>query len=286
MKRFRSPLAWAVVGTVLALVAVTWWMLADPATSRGDALKTGGLAGGAVAAMYGLWLNDRRRRTEEDRHEIERARVADERFAKAVELLGNAADPVRVGAMHTLQALARARPEYTQNVLDVLCGYLRLRFDHPDFDAVRPRDFEWTPETAALADREQQVRRTAQAVIRSLLPHPKQPDAPEYALDLTGARLERFNMARKKIKWLTLTRCQIIGGAGFQDAVIPYMFFLNEAETWGEVTFADAKFGSRAGFTDFTAHDPVDFTGAEFTVEPELDNAVFPEGSTLPARTG
>ncbi|WP_370945512.1 hypothetical protein AB5J62_41415 [Amycolatopsis sp. cg5] len=284
MKRFRSPLAWAVVVTVIALVAVTWWMLADPATSRGDALKTGGLAGGAVAAMYGLWLNDRRRRTEEDRHEIERARVADERFAKAVELLGNAADPVRVGAMHTLQALGRARPEYVQSVLDVLCGYLRLRFDHPDFDSAD--DPDWSPEAAAAADREQQVRRTAQTVIRSLLPNPKQPDAPEYALDLTGARLERFNMARKKVKWLTLTRCQIIGGAGFQDAVIPHMFFLNEAETWGEVTFVNAKFGSRAGFTDFTAHDPVDFTGTGFAVEPELDNAVFPEGSKLPPVPG
>ena len=110
--------------------------------------------------------------------------------------------------------------------------------------------------------------------------------AATYALDLTGARLERFNMARKKIKWLTLTRCQIIGGAGFQDAAIRHMFFLNEAEIWGEVTFVKAKFGSRVGFTDFTAHDPVDFTGAEFAVEPELENAVFPEGSKLPPGLG
>ena len=145
MKLWRSPLAWTFFASVVLLVGVGGWLLTDPATSRSDALKTGGLAGGAIVALYALWLNDRRRRVEERRQDIERQRhelesqraeqdrerVADERFAKAVELLGHAADQVRVGALHALAGLARSRPEYTQTVLDVLCSYLRRPFRTP-----------------------------------------------------------------------------------------------------------------------------------------------------------
>jgi hypothetical protein len=56
------------------LIAVTGGLLTDPASSRSDALKTGGLAGGAVVALYALWLNDRRRRVEEGRQKIEKQR--------------------------------------------------------------------------------------------------------------------------------------------------------------------------------------------------------------------
>ncbi|MGH3672031.1 MAG: hypothetical protein ACRDSH_15590, partial [Pseudonocardiaceae bacterium] len=110
----------------------------DPATSKSDAVRTGGLASAAIVALYALWLNDRRRKVEESRHELERRsneqdreRVADERFARAVELLGHEADQVRVGALHALAGLARSRPSYTQTVLDVVCSYLRRPFDHP-----------------------------------------------------------------------------------------------------------------------------------------------------------
>ncbi|GAA3558201.1 hypothetical protein GCM10022222_47230 [Amycolatopsis ultiminotia] len=111
----RSPLLWTFAASVLLLCGVGGWLLADPATSHSDSLKTGGLAGGAVVALYALWLNDRRRRVEEARQEIEqrrhdldRERISDELSAKSVELLGHEADQVRVGAMHALAGLARS----------------------------------------------------------------------------------------------------------------------------------------------------------------------------------
>lgn len=70
---------------------------------------TGGLAGGAVVALYALWLHDRRRRTDETRHELDSDKAADERFARSIELLGNQADQVRVGALHALVWLADCR---------------------------------------------------------------------------------------------------------------------------------------------------------------------------------
>ena len=144
--RFRWLLPACMTVSIGVFLLVTAWLLTDPATSRGDALKTGGLAGGAIVALYALWINDRRRRTEEARHEVERGRVQhdldrvdNERFAKAVELLGHEADQVRVGALHALAGLARNRPSHTQTVLDVLCSYLRRPFTHPSYET-RPGD--------------------------------------------------------------------------------------------------------------------------------------------------
>jgi|SRR5882757_3354804 len=107
-------------GTMLAAVLITAvtttaLILIEPAAPKAEALKTGGLAGGAVIALYALWLNDRRRRTEEARHELASDKVADERFARSVELLGSAADQVRVGALRALAGLARSSPRHRQS---------------------------------------------------------------------------------------------------------------------------------------------------------------------------
>src|SRR3954468_8526572 len=114
------------LASVLAAIAVTVatvvvLLLVEPKLSKAEAVKTGGLAGGAVVALYALWLNDRRRRTEGARHRLESDKVADERFARSVEMLGHEADQVRVGAMHALAGLTEAEPlRYKQTVLDVL----------------------------------------------------------------------------------------------------------------------------------------------------------------------
>ncbi|WP_328447270.1 hypothetical protein [Amycolatopsis sp. NBC_00438] len=274
MKRF-SPLVAAFLFSAVIFAGVLVWLLADRGTSRGDALKTAGLAGGAVAALYGLWLNDRRRRTEEDRHELERGRISDERFAKAVELLGHQADQVRVGAMHALAGLARTRPDvYAQTVLDVLCAYLRLPFAHEDFGDV--------VEDSAAAERERQVRRTAQQLVQTLLADVDEPDGPAYALDLSGARLERFTLAHKRIAWLGGQQMKIFTGARFVDTSFESSAFFTGAEMHGPVEFVRTKFGSGTGFRGFTVHDEVTFDGVEFALPPDFGEATFPDGTKLP----
>ncbi|HEY3477574.1 MAG TPA: hypothetical protein VGL02_01630 [Streptomyces sp.] len=274
MKRF-SPLVAAFLLSAVVFAGVLLWLLTDRGTSRGDALKTAGLAGGAVAALYGLWLNDRRRRVEEDRHELERARISDERFAKAVELLGNNADQVRVGAMHALAGLARTRPDvYAQTVLDVLCAYLRLPFHHADFGD--------TVEDPAAADREQQVRRTAQQLLQSLLGDVDEPDSPAYALDLSGARLDRFSLSRKRIAWLGAQHAEIINGARFVGTAFGRSAFFTHASVRGPLVFERTKFGGGTGFRDFTAPDEVTFLDVEFAQPPDFGEASFPAGTELP----
>ncbi|GAB3702322.1 pentapeptide repeat-containing protein [Amycolatopsis oliviviridis] len=318
MKKFlRSPLLWTFFVSLVLLLAVGGWLLTDPATSRSEALKTGGIAGGAIVALYALWLNDRRRRVEERRQEVERQRqelelrradqdrdrISDERFAKAVELLGHDADQVRVGALHALAGLARGRKIYTQTVLDILCSYLRRPFEHPRYsdDAKRPgntRPEAGTPEQ----EQELQVRQTAQRLIGDLLPAADSEGTPGYDLDLTGAVLEYFDLSHRKVGKLllrygglysstNLSGCVFLGpvyltGAGTAtDKRIGY-FRCNQAKftqrAWfsgvqfsEDAEFTGTKFGSETSFKDSSFKKSVVFTDAEFELTLDLDRARF-----------
>ncbi|GAA4290391.1 hypothetical protein ACFQV2_37885 [Actinokineospora soli] len=226
---------------------VTGWLLTEPGANRGEALKTGGLAAGAVVALYALWLNDRRRRWDEAKLEHDRERVSDERFARAVELLGAEADQVRVGAMHALAGLARVEERYVQTVLEILCSYLRRPFDYPAGDP-----------------HERVVRTTAQRLIRDLLPKADDPAARTYHLDLTGAELAYFDISERVIGTLTMRSaklhesnslwgCQIRGSAWFTGADSP-----------GILHAHDTAFQKKAWFSGFTATGPVRLARSTF----------------------
>jgi len=282
MKRLlRSPLLWTLLSSVVVLVGVTAWLLTDRATSRGDALKTGALAGGAIAALYGLWLNDRRRRTEEDRHEIERSRISDERFAKSIELLGNEADQVRVGAMHSLAGLARTRPEYRQTVLDVLCAYLRRPFDHPKFDHVR----KWAPEDRAAAERERLVRRAAERLIRDILPI-SGTTGPTLSLNLSDARLDKLGLLGRRVGWFGADRCEGLTYLDLTDAQLSGKFLLENVTIHGELELTRARFERKVSLANTVVETSVDFSVATFAEPPVLEGAKFPPGTTLPVVSG
>ena len=239
----------AVVVTVATTVAL---LLLEPAAPRSEAIRTGAVGGGAVIALYALWLNDRRRRLEEARHDLEGEKIADERFARSVEMPGDEADQVRVGAMHSLAGLAGSTPRYKQTVLDVLCAYLRRPFVHPELhDEV---DTAAAPESDPEADREREVRFTAQRLIADLLPWGEDPDPRNYHLDLTGARLDHFRLEGRRIGRVTarkayfhgitrLARMQAATPALFADAAFLGRLDLREARFLGGASFRRARFG-------------------------------------------
>jgi membrane protein implicated in regulation of membrane protease activity len=257
-------LAVVLFGTVTALLL---WL--DRATSVSESIRTGGLASAAVVALYALWLNDRRRRVEESRHDLERRsneqdreRVADERFARAVELLGHETDQVRVGAVHALAGLARSRPSYVQTVLDVVCAYLRRPFDHPDYvqnrTGERPR---WEPADERDADRERQVRLAAQRVISELLleRHQGGPD-----LDLTAALLDYLDLSGTAIGRLVLRDAQLHGTTRLSTTEINGEAWFTRAVSYGRLECDHVVFHGRSNFPHLVAHDRVSFEGAHF----------------------
>lgn len=268
---------WMLVATiVLAMVlfgAVTALLLSlDPRTTGSEAVQTGGLAGGAVVALYALWLNDCRRRIEESRHELERRtneqdreRVADERFARAVELLGNEADQVRVGALHALTGLARSRPSSTQTVLDVLCAYLRRPFDHPDFVLVRTGERpQWAPEDERDAHRERQVRLTAQRLIGELLPDREQDHGGVFDLDLTASVLDYLDLSGKTLGRLLLRDASLYGSTRLSSAEISGEVWLTRAVSYGKLDCAGTVFRAQGNFYHLAAHDRVLFEDTHF----------------------
>ncbi|MEV8441544.1 pentapeptide repeat-containing protein [Actinosynnema sp. NPDC051121] len=259
------------VASVLAAVVVTVvtaavLLLVDPKQPKAEAVKTGGLAGGAIVALYALWLNDRRRRTEEARHELESEKVADERFARAVELLGHEADQVRVGAMHVLAGLAHTTPRYKQTVLSVLCAYLRRPFAHVAL-GVKPEDpeqafFGTDREVEAEQDQEMTVRMTAQRLITDMLPWGSDPDPTPYQLDLTGARLVHFRLEGRRFGRLVARRADFYGITQFAGVELGKPALFSGATFHGRANFRDGKFDGGLSLQDATFKGELNVTGA------------------------
>jgi hypothetical protein len=270
---------------------VSGLLLQNDATAESDALRTGGLAGLVVTALYWLWLYERRPAEQKadqqpslDRQRLDqdRSRAADERFAKALELLGHEADQVRVGALHALAALARTSPEYGQTTVDILCAYLRRPFDHASYqdrrsveipEPAEQRDHAWHD---VAADRERQVRLTAQRLIVDLLPSTSEPDAPDYNLDLTGAALEYFDLSHKKVGTLTARSAHFYEAVSFEGARFQGPIWLTWAHMWGEAFRAnDMVCHGIAWWSNFTASGPVEFDRTDFRGETKFAYATF-----------
>ncbi|WP_406688451.1 pentapeptide repeat-containing protein [Saccharopolyspora sp. ID03-671] len=302
---------------IVGLCAVSVGLLVfDPRVTGAEALRTGGLAAGSVVALYALWLNDRRRRVEEQRQtlegrrtELERDRVADERFARAVELLGHETDQVRVGALHALAGLARSNPDYAQTVLDVLCSYLRRPFQHPRYSTSR----DWAPEDSDDAERQLQVRLTAQRLITDLLPAADDADAPIYDLDLTGATLEYFELSDRKVGTVLLRYAHLFSsnnlsrstfhghvyftGSTFgtgrlsgrfrcDDAVFHRRAWFSGVHFGGPVRCERSTFRGPAKFSDSTFTDEVSLAGSSFEERAEFDGVVFTRAPDVTGTTG
>lgn len=270
---WRGRALGVVIGLAVLLfcVVIVVLLVLDPRVTGSDAIRTGGLVGGGVVALYALWLNDRRRRVEESRHELERSaneqdreRVADERFARAIELLGHEADQVRVGALHALTGLARSRPSSAQTVLDVLCSYLRRPFDHPDYVQARTgKRPQWAAERERDAHRELQVRRAAQRLIGELVPgRGDGRDPPD--LDLTAAVLDYLDLSGKALGRLQLRDAALYGATRLGAVDIGGEASFTRTSCYGKVDCADTVFRAQSNFYHLAAHDRVTFERARF----------------------
>ncbi|MFD5828976.1 hypothetical protein [Lentzea sp. NPDC060358] len=255
--------AFLLVGGVLLLV--------DPGAPKHEAIKTGGLAGGAIVALYALWLNDRRRKVEEARQELEsqriehdRSRVADERFARAVELLGHETAQVRVGAMHALAGLAKSRVEYTQTVLDILCAYLR-------------RPFKKSSQDVDATEIELEVRLTAQRLIEDLLPRLDEKNPPLYDLNLTKAHLEFMDLSYRQVGDLYMRVARFEDSNSFHHMVVHGHFYVTEAEAGGRFHLHHTEIRGRAWFSRFRSSGVAVFTDTRFGGETKFANSEWAE---------
>jgi hypothetical protein len=258
----RAPWLLAVLAALLTTV-VTGVALRLVNAPPVEIVKTAGVAGGAVVALYALWLNDKRRRIEESRHNLESEKVADERFARSVELLGNEADQVRVGAMHSLAWLAKSTPRYRQTVLDVLCAYLRRPFEHPAYKARADDPNRVSPDVAQDIRLEHQVRLTAQRLIKDTLSWSDDEEGVHYDLDLTGASLEYFSLVGRRVHWLTARRARFYGITKFHKLHVTKPALFSGAQFLGRLELDEGTYEGGISFQEAVFTDEVELSGAK-----------------------
>ncbi len=226
---------------------------------RLDAVKIVLAIVGGVGAIVVLTAAYRKQRNEDVAAYWEETKTFADRFAKAVELLGNTEHVVRIGAISALAQLADEWAGGRQMCIDTLCGYLRM-------------PYESDPAAAAYSVATREVRRM---IIREIRNHLRD--------DWTGQswRGHRFSFERAVFDCGDLSKAVFEGGnvtfhrAQFAGNWFEFdgVQFRNTSVHFGKakfagarVTFRDAVFvGSRVSFqeAEFDAGN-VEFDGARF----------------------
>lgn len=323
----RTLALWAVGGVAgglligyLVLVAGPSWLTGHPSglteqqlKARNDVRTTlvQALAGLAVAG--GLIVTYRTyRQNQDDQARSHKQRMAEEKhrqaeqdrsyqrelYAQAVEQLGHAQAPVRLGALYSLESLAQDQPNRRQTVVDVLCSYLRMPYTPPG--APGPRAEPAAAQEMALPlsahdpAQELQVRQTAQRILATHLrrpadtsgleaqgrpPKPNETFWPGINLDLTGATLVELDLRDVSVVAARFRRATFAGAALFDDATFTSAALFHEATFTGAAFFGDATI-TGATFYEATFSDIAEFGMATFT-----EHAVF-SGTTFAGNAG
>ncbi|TDD08601.1 hypothetical protein E1181_06530 [Saccharopolyspora terrae] len=308
--------AWAIwvgAGVVLGVAAVTMSILFALYGSGTPAdrvqLEIVKLAGSIVVGTGGaaaLLLAARRQRSTElsleqaehdlahkestaanSKHDADERR-ATELYTAAAEQLGSDKAPVRMAGLYALERFGQANIEYRQTVVNLLCAYLRMPFQHPygstesAFSATpkegsaayisepdnKPILIDLAPSLAAAAglsldgdDRlhqELEVRLTAQDILTSHL-RDKDPRTP------------------KEMFWegmdIDLSRA-VLHGLDMQDSRVNSALF-TEAEFYDFALLDRVKFEGRASFRNAHFHCEADFNSAKFERLPNFNRAHF-----------
>ncbi|MEV4162141.1 hypothetical protein [Nonomuraea dietziae] len=152
-----KPVSIVVAAAGVALVAGIVWVLGPGARwvlEHIDGVAIGGLAGLAgkdlaaaldavrgrvlavatgLAALVAVYYTARNADTARRTFQLgERGHVTD-RYGKAVEQLGSAQAPVRLGGLYALDQLGQDNPSpaLRQTIVDVICAYLRMPYTPP-----------------------------------------------------------------------------------------------------------------------------------------------------------
>lgn len=248
----------------LGIAALTWWLLWSMLGAKTEtpnqmelakiALSVAAGIGGAV----GLVVAYRRQR------DLERGRFAD-LFGAAARQLGDTDVAVRIAGVYAMAGVADefSAPGHRQQCVDVLCGYIRLPYDHDAGANHLVSRAESSEEFGTKVERvyqfrqnDHEVRRTILEVITARLRRPAEVSWSDCDFDFTGALF--VNAYFKNVEFggrrTTFHRARFVGDRNTT--------FENARFTGEHVTFRDATFTSR--FVDF---DRAEFRGDRTTFD-------------------
>ncbi len=269
----------------------------DVRTTLVQAVAGLAVASGAIVT----YRTFRHTRLEQDRaYKLSQSQQVTESYAKAVEQLGHAEAPVRLGAMYSLERLAQDNPPRRQTIVDVLCAYLRMPYTVPPSgeSAADPgNDAPTGVARPAMASaprhdpaQELQVRQTAQRLLADHLrrpPNSSHEDAqrieaspegtfwPGLSLDLTGATLVDFDLSGISIISASFTKTTFSGDARFDRATFSSGVWFGGATFSGDVWFDRATFSGGARFDRATFSGVARFDRVTFSGDARFDRATF-----------
>ena len=213
-------LRWAVPGVVV-IVGLFWlpfdlmplgrmraWIWEGDAQEFRNALWGISAAAGVLLAMVGILLNyvrtraiDKQARTAEGRLFAEEEGRKTERYVRAVELLGHQDIAVRLGALYSLERLAKDSPTDQPTIIETIAAYVRAQSLRINRSGSHNKDE--TPEGKA-APREPRSREDFGAAVTIISRRNRAADGKgridlrnvvlDY-LDLSGARLEDVDLS-------------------------------------------------------------------------------------------
>jgi hypothetical protein len=316
-------LLWALAGVATAglVLLVLWggpWLFTRHPSSDltdAEALKAeNDVRTALVQAVAGLavasgaivtYRTFRHTRLEQDRaYKLSQSQQVTESYAKAVEQLGHAEAPVRLGAMYSLERLAQDNPPRRQTIVDVLCAYLRMPFTpspHGESAADPGNDGPpWVTEPATVSAprhdpaQELQVRQTAQRLLADHLRRPldlAHEDAqrinaspeetfwPGISLDLTGATLVDFDLRGRSVIGASFTKVTFSGAAWFNGAIFSDVARFDQVTFSGAARFNEVTFSDVARFNEATFSDVAVFGGATFAGAAWFERATFSDAA-------
>jgi hypothetical protein len=198
-----------------------------------------------------------------------------ELYAQALDRLADPRSPMRVGALHTLEALGQDHPAGRPAIVDVICAYLRIS-----------------------GDGDMSVRATAQQILTAHLRSDGRGFWRGVSVDLRGAALTNLDLSGCRIDGdLQLDRAVLQGPVKLRDLSVAGTtslrgtvfvehawlerssfhgpLYLDRAafhqDAWfgnvhfgGPCSFVGTQFSGHAWFGAATFHGPVDFTDAVF----------------------
>ncbi|MGW6933219.1 pentapeptide repeat-containing protein [Lentzea sp. NPDC054927] len=321
MSPWTMPLVSAAILLLTGAVLVALWLWVnrqtwtDPEKRTAAQLDVVKVASGIAlggGGLFTLYLAARRQRTQEeaqaDVNADAEARRITELYSKAVQQLGDAKVPVRLGGLYALERLGQQEPETRRTIVNVLCAYLRMPYTQPSEKAeglangvFRPlvrspqrragiRQPDGPSAVAALVEArlELDVRLTAQ---RILIAHLEQGD-PEYwgehDIDLTGAVLINFFMYKCRLGAGKFNGTSFRGdttvSAGFTGLASFYGASFEDRADFGMssfesgAAFGETSFGGEVSFRDASFSGlPAMFTGTSFGASASFAGASFAE---------
>ncbi|MFI6824153.1 pentapeptide repeat-containing protein [Micromonospora sp. NPDC050187] len=229
-------------------------------------------------------------------------------YTRAVEQLGGAKAPVRLGAIYALENLAQENEDYRATVVDVLCAYLRMPFEPPPLEAEGGNPSDALERATALrsvkedrgedargvdasselpeesvgseAHEELQVRLTAQKVLRNhLLATQSYIDRGIHwkglNLDLSGAALVSFDMSHCSLRRADFYGARFYGKAWFVCCDFEGDAIFRRAEFREYTSFQEATFRKYADFNSAVFMNFADFQETKFLSEYSFNVAHF-----------